>query len=243
MSTTTSDSRSYPRLLREENPPSPTRLKRTRARTVSNARLVPHNPSRVRELRRCRCPGLGSPPGSGRATRGLRTAPRAGVDIWTTLSGSSTCLSRLHSRYTRTEILAAFAVGEGAKPPTWQTGVWWEPQSRTDLFAFTLDKSVGGFSPTTRYRDYAISPELIHWESQSATASDSPTGRRYIHQRRARNECRAFCAAANNRACLLVPRPGDLREPRRRPSDRVRVEAAATPPSRSSRTSFAAAVA
>jgi superfamily II DNA or RNA helicase/HKD family nuclease len=89
----------------------------------------------------------------------------------------------LHSRYTRTEILAAFGVGEGAKPQTWQTGVWWEPRSRTDLFAFTLDKSVGGFSPTTRYRDYAISPELIHWESQSATAADSPTGQRYIRHR------------------------------------------------------------
>jgi len=89
----------------------------------------------------------------------------------------------LHSRYTRAEILAAFGVGDGAKPPTWQTGVWWDPQSRTDLFAFTLDKSVGGFSPTTRYRDYAISPELIHWESQSATAADSATGQRYIGQR------------------------------------------------------------
>ncbi len=89
----------------------------------------------------------------------------------------------MHSRYTRTEILAAFAVGDGAKPPTWQTGVLWEPQSRTDLFAFTLDKSVGGFSPTTRYRDYAISPELIHWESQSATASGSATGQRYIGHR------------------------------------------------------------
>jgi superfamily II DNA or RNA helicase len=89
----------------------------------------------------------------------------------------------LHSRYTRTEILAAFGVGEGAKPQTWQTGVWWEPRSRTDLFAFTLDKSVGGFSPTTRYRDYAISPELIHWESQSATGADSPTGQRYIRHR------------------------------------------------------------
>ena len=33
----------------------------------------------------------------------------------------------------------------------------------------TLDKTVGHFSPTTRYRDHAISPELIHWESQSAT--------------------------------------------------------------------------
>jgi len=88
-----------------------------------------------------------------------------------------------HSRYTRTEVLAAFAIGEGAKPPTWQTGVWWEPESRSDLFAFTLDKSVGGFSPTTRYRDYAVSPELIHWESQSATASASATGQRYIRQR------------------------------------------------------------
>jgi superfamily II DNA or RNA helicase/HKD family nuclease len=91
----------------------------------------------------------------------------------------------VHSRYTRTEILAAFGVGRGAKPQTWQTGVWWEPNSRTDLFAFTLDKSVGGFSPTTRYRDYAISPELIHWESQSATAADSTTGQRYIRHREA----------------------------------------------------------
>ena len=63
--------------------------------------------------------------------------------------------------------------------------MWWEPQTQTDLFAFTLDKSVGGFSPTTRYRDYAISPELIHWESQSATAADSATGQRYIHHREA----------------------------------------------------------
>jgi hypothetical protein len=49
----------------------------------------------------------------------------------------------------------------------------------------TLDKSAGSFSPTTRYRDYAISRELIHWESQSATALDSPTGRRYVSQREA----------------------------------------------------------
>ena len=91
---------------------------------------------------------------------------------------------RAHARYTRTEILAAFGVGEGAKPPTWQSGVWWERTSGTDLFAFTLDKSVGGFSPTTRYRDYAISRDLIHWESQSSTSADSDTGRRYIDQTR-----------------------------------------------------------
>ena len=87
---------------------------------------------------------------------------------------------RAHARYTRNEILAAFGAGKGAKPPTWQTGVWWDRETASDLFAFTLDKSVGGFSPTTRYRDYAISRDLIHWESQSATSVDSDTGRRYI---------------------------------------------------------------
>jgi superfamily II DNA or RNA helicase/HKD family nuclease len=88
----------------------------------------------------------------------------------------------VHARYTRTEILAAFDVGGGVKPITWQSGVWWDENSQSDLFAFTLDKSAGSFSPTTRYRDYAISPELIHWESQSVTSLDSDTGRRYISQ-------------------------------------------------------------
>jgi superfamily II DNA or RNA helicase len=90
---------------------------------------------------------------------------------------------RAHARYTRREILAAFGVGVGARPATWQTGVWNVTEAHTDLFAFTLDKSVGGFSPTTRYRDYAISRDLIHWESQSATSVDSDAGERYINHR------------------------------------------------------------
>jgi hypothetical protein len=88
----------------------------------------------------------------------------------------------IHARYTRSEILAAFDIGVGVKPSTWQSGVWWDENSQSDLFAFTLDKSAGSFSPTTRYRDYAISSELIHWESQSVTSLESETGRRYISQ-------------------------------------------------------------
>ena len=52
-------------------------------------------------------------------------------------------------------------------------------RARADLLAFTLDKTSGAFSSTTRYRDYAISPELIHWESQSVTRADGDTGMRY----------------------------------------------------------------
>ena len=85
----------------------------------------------------------------------------------------------IHARYTRIEILAAFGVGDGAKVAPWQTGVYWAKEAKADLLAFTLDKTSGHFSPTTRYRDYAISRDLIHWESQSVTRADSETGRRY----------------------------------------------------------------
>jgi len=102
----------------------------------------------------------------------------------------------VHARYTRIEILVAFDVGAGAKVAPWQTGVYWSPNSRSDLLAFTLDKTTGQFSPTTRYRDYAISPELIHWESQSVTRADSETGRRY--QRHVQNGSSVMLFARRN---------------------------------------------
>jgi len=86
---------------------------------------------------------------------------------------------QIHARYSRIEILAGFGVGSGAKVAPWQTGVYWAKDAAADLFAFTLDKTSGQFSPTTRYRDYAISRELIHWESQSTTRAASETGLRY----------------------------------------------------------------
>ena len=94
---------------------------------------------------------------------------------------------RVHARYTRLEILSAFGHGNpnSHQVAMWQSGVFWLPgdsaAESTDLFAFTLDKTGGNFSPTTRYRDYALSPDLIHWESQSNTRASSETGLRYQH--------------------------------------------------------------
>ena len=34
------------------------------------------------------------------------------------------------------------------------------------------------------YDDYSISETLFHWQSQSTTGADSPTGQRYIHHER-----------------------------------------------------------
>ena len=88
----------------------------------------------------------------------------------------------VHARYTRLEIVAALGIGEGARNGRpWREGVMYLPDVPADVFAITLDKTGAGFSPTTRYRDYAISPTLIHWESQSTTPAESPTGQRYQH--------------------------------------------------------------
>jgi len=88
---------------------------------------------------------------------------------------------QVHSQYTRIEILAAVGEGNGVKTPQWREGVYDAKGAGADLLAFTLDKTSGAFSPTTRYRDYAINRELIHWESQSTTRAENPTGRRYQH--------------------------------------------------------------
>jgi hypothetical protein len=42
------------------------------------------------------------------------------------------------------------------------------------------------------YKDYAISPELFHWESQSITSQVSPTGQRYINHRERRTNILLF---------------------------------------------------
>jgi len=85
----------------------------------------------------------------------------------------------VHARYTRLEMLAAAQSDDRVKVRPWREGVLYNQQLRSDFFVFTLDKTSGEFSPTTRYRDYAINRELVHWESQSTTRAESPTGRRY----------------------------------------------------------------
>ncbi len=62
------------------------------------------------------------------------------------------------------------------------TGVVWSPATQTDAFFVTLRKTETDYSPTTMYRDYAISPELFHWESQNATSVASARGQRYLNQ-------------------------------------------------------------
>jgi len=87
----------------------------------------------------------------------------------------------LHRHYTRREIVAAVGyVGPGSKAMVPQGGILRLKDSHRELLFVTLDKSGSGFSPSTRYRDYAISRDRFHWETQSAASVSRPSGRRYV---------------------------------------------------------------
>ena len=62
-----------------------------------------------------------------------------------------------------------------------QEGVIYFKDVNTDVLLVTLNKSDKLYSPSTMYKDFAISQDRFHWESQNKTSADSDTGRRYIN--------------------------------------------------------------
>ncbi len=88
---------------------------------------------------------------------------------------------RIHGRYQREEILTALDYASlERKPTSMMQGVAYAAPFNADILFVTLKKSEVDYSPTTMYRDYPISPTLFHWESQSTTTIQSPTGQRYL---------------------------------------------------------------
>jgi superfamily II DNA or RNA helicase/HKD family nuclease len=88
-----------------------------------------------------------------------------------------------HARHTVDDVLTAFRILDFDRTAWKQTGTIRDEQTNSDLFFVTLEKSEREYSPSTLYKDYAISPTLFHWESQSTTTQQSKTGQRYIHHR------------------------------------------------------------
>ncbi|NLD06034.1 MAG: DUF3427 domain-containing protein, partial [Synergistaceae bacterium] len=88
------------------------------------------------------------------------------------------CPMDLHCTYTRDQILLAM---DHMNPSNMREGVKFIKDKEADLFLVTLNKSDKDYSPSTMYKDYSINESLFHWQSQSTTGSDSPTGERYIN--------------------------------------------------------------
>ncbi|HQP85534.1 MAG TPA: DUF3427 domain-containing protein [Thermoanaerobaculia bacterium] len=113
----------------------------------------------------------------GQLVEHLDDSRRDGVLDWRELGPAPL---QLHARYRQDEILAALRAGGAEGVPRLQGGVYFEPASGTDVLLVTLRKSERGFSPTTMYRDYAISPSLFHWESQNSAHASTAAGARYV---------------------------------------------------------------
>ena len=78
----------------------------------------------------------------------------------------------VHASYSREEILTALGVASLCRTPgTMREGVVWCESVNADAFLITLKKTETNYSPMTMYRDFALSPQLFHWKSQSTTAS------------------------------------------------------------------------
>ncbi|MGV0626471.1 DUF3427 domain-containing protein, partial [Mycolicibacter minnesotensis] len=113
---------------------------------------------------------------------------------------------QVHATYSREEILAALDyASQNRTPSTMREGVMWRPELNTDAFLITLKKSETDYSPTTMYRDFALSDQLFHWESQSTTSAASPTGQRYVSHRENGSHILLFVRAAKATALGAAP--------------------------------------
>lgn len=103
-----------------------------------------------------------------------------------------------HARYATAEVIAALRPDADApvKAVIPQTGVHYERAANADVFFVTLKKSERDYSPTTLYRDYALTRELFHWESQSVQHQELATVQRYIRHREMNSEVLMFVREA-----------------------------------------------
>ncbi|MET4060151.1 superfamily II DNA or RNA helicase/HKD family nuclease [Arthrobacter sp. UYP6] len=88
-----------------------------------------------------------------------------------------------HATYRREEVLAALGYFQLGGKTSHREGVAWCEETRTDAFFVTLEKDEKERAASIMYKDYAMSPEVFHWESQNATSPENTTGQRYINHR------------------------------------------------------------
>ena len=90
---------------------------------------------------------------------------------------------RTHAYYSREELFAGLA-GQGASfgvPTGFREGVRTFNSSNTTALVVNLEKSEKHFSPTTMYKDHAISTDEFAWDSQNTTTPESSLGQLFQH--------------------------------------------------------------
>ncbi len=90
---------------------------------------------------------------------------------------------KVHARYTRDQILAAYGLSTFEKKSSSREGMAVNPELNVEILFINLIKSEENFSPTTMYDDYAINETLFHWQSQNSAAPETPKGLSYINHK------------------------------------------------------------
>jgi superfamily II DNA or RNA helicase len=91
---------------------------------------------------------------------------------------------KVHARYTREQILAAFGDSTFQRKSSNREGVVYLENLNSELLLITLEKTEENYSPTTMYNDYAINEYIFHWQSQNSSKPEIGKGLSYItHQK------------------------------------------------------------
>ena len=91
------------------------------------------------------------------------------------------CSLKLHAAYGLAEIKAALGLATLNRSGPTGSGVLHCHEKQTYVHLVTFRKEERDFSPTTLYKDYPTSRNVLLWESQSTTTQNSPTGQNDIH--------------------------------------------------------------
>jgi len=111
----------------------------------------------------------------------------------------------LYCAYTLDQILVALGKYSEERSSSFREGVLYLPEKNLDVFFVTLNKAEKDYSPSTMYKDYSINEELFHWQSQSRTTVESPTGQRYINQKPNKTKVLLFVREYKKEAGLTAP--------------------------------------
>lgn len=87
---------------------------------------------------------------------------------------------KVHARYTRDQIIAAFGFSTFERKYPSREGVAYNEELNTELLFINLIKSEENFSPTTMYDDYAVTETQFHWQTQNSARADRGKGLSYI---------------------------------------------------------------
>lgn len=105
--------------------------------------------------------------------RALSTVPSRPSDL------PFDCSLNLHGTYGSEEIKAALGLSGWSRKGARGVGVIHDKSRKLYVHLVTFRKNQRDFVPTTLYEDYPISPDLLHWESQSTLARHHETAKNY----------------------------------------------------------------